>query len=79
MNCKCNQNSVIESNDAILYEQNFLHEVKVNAYTWETLYKCKECNTFWEEIYKDGRFGGTPVLKKVSIDGVSEKWTEKVK
>lgn len=74
MICECNLKPVFSGNEATIYEQKHLQEIKIDAGKWKTLYRCRSCSAYWEEVYKDGRFGGTPELKKVDINYVKLNW-----
>ena len=74
MKCDCSSKNVYRGNDAMQFEKIWLREIKVDAVHWKTLYKCKECNVYWEETYVEGRFGGVPELKKVDEDYVGSVW-----
>lgn len=74
MKCACSSNEKFEGNDATAFEQVCLREIQVDAVNWKTLYKCKECDEYWEETYLDGRFGGIPELRKVDESYVSSVW-----
>lgn len=75
MMCDCNFKDLYKGNDVTKFQQKCLQEVKVDAYNWKTLYKCKVCNTYWEETYVEGRFGGTPELRKVDKSYVVSVWS----
>lgn len=72
--CNCNFKGLYTGNDASLFEHEYLSEIKVDANSWKTLYRCKKCNTYWEETYVEGRFGGSPELRKVDESYVSTVW-----
>lgn len=74
MICECNIKDLYEGNEAVLFERKFLQVVRVDAYKWKTLFKCKSCNQYWEEVYIDGRFGGTPELRKVDESYAMSAW-----
>lgn len=72
--CDCNMKDLYKGNDATKYEQKYLREIKVDAYNWKTLYQCKKCKTYWEEVFLEGRFGGCPELRKVDQNYVISVW-----
>lgn len=72
--CNCYKQDIYEGNNATDFENRFLEEVKVNAFDWKTLYICKDCSTYWEETYLDGRFGGVPQLKKINRNYAISEW-----
>lgn len=74
MMCECSLKDEYKGNDASIFEQMSLQEIRVDAYNWKTLYQCKECSTYWEETYAEGRFGGTPVLRRVEKSYVESVW-----
>lgn len=74
MMCDCSLKDLYKGNNAVAFEQKCLQEIKVDARNWKTLYTCKVCNTYWEEKYIDGRFGGTPELRKVDENYVWSIW-----
>ena len=74
MQCNCNSKNMYYGNEATIFEQEYLQEIKVDAHSWKTLYKCKSCNTYWEEAYTNGRFGGTPELKKIDENYIKSFW-----
>jgi len=72
--CNCNLKDLYKGNEATTFEQDCLHELKVDAHNWKVLYKCPKCNTYWEETYVEGRFGGSPELRKVNESYVISAW-----
>lgn len=74
MICDCSLKDLYKGNDATIFEQKCLQEIKVDAHNWKSLYKCKRCSTYWEETFVKGRFGGTPELRKVDESYVVSTW-----
>jgi hypothetical protein len=75
MTCKCStQNEVAKAKEIEQMKTNQLEQLKVDAYKWKTLYKCKFCQSFWELHYTGGRWDGEPELIKVNSDYVVENW-----
>ncbi len=72
--CCCKEESKITKGIDVSKMEEELVELSVNANTWETLYRCKQCGEFWEERYTGGRWDGWPELYKVSPEFVAEKW-----
>lgn len=52
-------------------------EIAIDGENWQTLYKCKQCNAYWEERYTGERWGGWPELYKITEVDVREKWKTK--
>ena len=74
MPCYCNTKDFLEGNAAVIFAEKYLSVIKVDAVNWKTLYKCNDCDLYWEEIYRDGRFGGTPELRKVTVKYIQTEW-----
>lgn len=74
MDCGCKLKKIYIGNEVILFKEKYLEEIKVDAYNWKTLYKCKKCSIYWEETYLDGRFGGIPKLKEVDKSYIKKVW-----
>lgn len=74
MNCNCGSKTEYGGNEVIAFKEKYLEILKIDAFNWKGLYRCRECNTFWEETFKDDRWGGWPVLNKVDEKYVSSNW-----
>lgn len=75
MSCECIYKSSVTDSDKIeSMKKEFLSELKVDAYRWKSLYRCKCCNAFWEESFQQDRFIGNPQLIKVDNDYVTKEW-----
>jgi hypothetical protein len=74
MMCECDSVSTLKSNEATLFKRKYLEAVKVDSVNWTALYRCKECQVFWEETFEDGRWGGTEILNKVDEEYVKKNW-----
>lgn len=75
MSCNCkNTIKITDSNKIMDMEKEILIQLKIDAFKWKTLYKCKFCNVLWEESYIEDRFGGMPQLTQVDNDYVKSKW-----
>lgn len=73
MICKCSSLEQIRGKQ-IQETKKHLTELKVDGFKWRTIYRCKDCQVFWEEGYTDDRFVGEPYLIKVSEDYVAKNW-----
>lgn len=75
MPCYCAITDIITDNIKLMdMEKECLILLKIDAFKWKTLYKCRFCNTFWEERYIENRFVGMPQLIKVDKDYVKKEW-----
>ena len=73
MACQCQENCKFIGNAVVDYKKKYLLELEVNP-EWKVLYKCKLCNSFWEERSLGGRWNENIELIKVTNEYVSEKW-----
>jgi hypothetical protein len=64
----------MDYNKIVDIEKESLIQIKIDAYKWKSLYKCKFCKTFWEERTIEDRFGGVPQLIKIDTDYVKKEW-----
>ncbi len=71
--CNCANITVLEGKEAIELSNN-IEMIGADGMTWETLYRCIECRTYWLETHPmSGLQGGGPiVLTKVEDMSVVE-------
>lgn len=74
MHCPCSSNGVLTGNDAVEMKNEYLDNLKVDAHAWRGLYICRICGAFWEESFTEDRFGGEPILRRISENDVKERW-----
>lgn len=72
--CCCNNVNKVEESEVEQMVSDHLQQLSVNGFLWRTLYKCRECEAFWEERYTGGRWNGGPELFKVDSNYVLENW-----
>lgn len=73
MACQCYENDRFTGNVLVEYKNKCLVLLEVNA-EWKALFRCKFCNSFWEERNLGGRWNEDIELLKVSNDYVSTNW-----
>lgn len=73
--CKCGENDQYEGNDGIEFLKK-LQKVSVSETGWEVLYKCPDCNEYWELSYPQSELhgGGPPLVKKLKSDALKRDW-----
>ena len=66
MNCKCAEQIQLKGSDATKKVEQDLKLVQFNPHTWEWVYQCRKCGTYWLGGREHGEMhgGGVPVLKK---------------
>jgi len=74
---------LLEGKDALLKEQQDLEILAIDGIQWRTLFRCRKCGTYWEEIRDEtkGAYmgGGVPVLRKVDQAYVQSQWKIRTK
>lgn len=74
MGCECEKLDKIDSDSVIQFIKKYLNKLKADGDKWNILYKCKYCNTFWEERDLGGRFGVETELTKVDKNYVKNNY-----
>lgn len=74
MSCKCGLINTLRDNDAALYTRQNLVAVIIDNDTWRGLYRCKTCQTWFEETFEEARFVDIPILKKVDEEYIRTHW-----
>ena len=66
MNCKCAERIQFKGRNAIAKVEKDLELVQFNPYTWEWVYRCRKCGTYWlgSREYGEMHGGGILVLRR---------------
>lgn len=70
MSCERSSINTFRGNNATLYTRKNLVAIITDTDSWKGLYRCKECQTLFEETFEEARFAGIPVLQKVNVEYV---------
>jgi hypothetical protein len=78
MKCSCPEEGVLKEG-SIKFKSKIkeeLVEIRNAKGGWSTLYKCRDCGTYWEEYYPHSEYhgGGPAELRKVDSEYVKEKY-----
>ena len=79
MNCKCAEQTQLKGRDAIKKVEQDLELVQFNPYTWEWVYQCRKCSTYWLGVREHGEMHGGGILvlrkceKKNCVDLINEE------
>lgn len=73
--CLCPDQDRLEGGRAIEFEKQLV-QVAFNSDDWRTLFKCSDCDTYWEEtrMQTELQGGGFPILSRVTKEYVAREW-----
>lgn len=67
--CRCEEISELEGNDALDYIESHLIKIKVDGKKWEITFKCPLTDIMWLKDYPHSEYhgGGSPRLRKLPL------------